>query len=951
MKKKHARSAKKVSEHDCMKNMSDANYQDNLSFLEKIDRISLALQSESDLEKIPHDVLDEVLSIFDCDRAFLLYPCDPDAECWKVPVESCKPDYADHGMLDVDVPMSEEVAKSFRLLLDSDGVVTYGRDAKHPLPPEASRRFGFKSSMAVALYPKVGEAWKFGIHQCSYERSWTAQEERLMLEIGRRLTVALSSMLAFRKLRESEVRYRSFIDMCHEGIWNLDENLRIKFVNTRMCELLGYRADEMMGRPVSDFLFAEDILGHQARLRDWREGSVKSHECRFCKKNGEPLWVLLSSIPLLNAKGEFAGTYGMLTDITQNKVTEQKLQISEERFRLALETARIGLWDWDIRKDHFFVSSTYYSMLGYEPKTGSGDRQEWIERVHPDDRKMVAQKIQTVLTRQADRYTYDARIRHADGNYRWQRVVGFSVELAADGKVARMLGLRMDIDAQKRAEDELRRYKDHLEETVHQRTSELLLARDAAEAANRAKSQFLASMSHELRTPLNAILGFSHLLRQDDALSKDQRENLDIINRSGAHLLTLINDVLEIAKIEAGRVQLENEPFDLGAMVYDVSEMMRLRAEQKGLWLKVDQSSLFPRFIKGDVARLRQILINLVGNAVKFTKDGGVTVWLGGKNDAEQHLLIEIADTGPGINPEDQKRLFRPFVQLSEGMAESGTGLGLSIVKQYVEMMHGTITVESTVGKGTLFKLDLRLEPADANEIRPLVEHSHYNVIGLQGGQRGYKILIAEDQYENQILLSHLMDDLGLEVKVAANGKECVELYERWHPDLIWMDRRMPVMGGVEATRRIRKLPGGDKVKIVAVTASVFKEQRPELMEAGMDDFISKPYAFNEIYESLSKHLGIRFLYESGENSQEAVADNRLTPEMLAVVPEALRQRLYEELTSLDSARIADAVAAIASIDNKLGDLLSRLTDYFAYPTILHVLDVLNGEKPMNDVK
>ena len=948
MKKKRERSIDKVSERDRIENMGDANYRDNLSFFENIDRINRALQSESDFEKMARNVLDEVLSIFDCDRACLLFPCDPDADWWKVSMERNMPGCVCLGMLDVEVPMSAEVAESFRLLLDTDGVVTYGKGAKQPLPPEVSKRFGCKSLMAVALYPKMGGAWQFGVHQCSYERSWTAQEEQLMLEIGRRLTDGLSGMLTFRKLRESEARYRSFIDTCHEGIWNLDENLCTNFVNSRMCELLGCRTDEMLGRPVSDFLFEEDIPGHEEKLQDWREVSLRSHEYRFRKKNGDPLWALLSSIPLFNAKGEFTGTYSMLTDITQNKVTEQKLQISEERFRLALETSRIGLWDWDIRQDRFFVSSTYYSMLGYEPKTGSGDRQEWIERVHPDDRQMVAQRIQTVLTRQADKYTYDARIRHADGDYRWQRVIGFSVELAPDGKVTRMLGLRMDIDAQKRAEDELRRYKDNLEETVQQRTSELLLARDAAEAANRAKSQFLASMSHELRTPLNAILGFSHLMRQDDALSKEQRESLDIINHSGAHLLTLINDVLEIAKIEAGRVQLENEPFDLGAMVYDVSEMMRLRAEQKGLWLKVDQSLLFPRFVKGDVARLRQILINLVGNAVKFTRDGGVSVWLGVKKNARQHLLIEIEDTGPGITPQDQKRLFQPFVQLSEGIAEGGTGLGLSIVKQYVEMMHGTISVESVVGKGTLFRLDLLLEPADECEILPLVEHGHDNVIGLQSGQQSYKILIAEDQFENQILLSRLMDDLGLEVKVVANGKECVELYEQWHPDLIWMDRRMPVMDGVEATRRIRELPGGDKVKIVAVTASVFKEQQPELMEAGMDDFISKPYAFNEIYGCLSKHLGIKLLYES---AKEVAGDDRLTPDMLKVIPEILRQRLYEELINLDSARIADTIAAVGSIDNKLGALLSRLTDCFAYPTILDALDVLNVEKPVNGAK
>ena len=269
------------------------------------------------------------------------------------------------------------------------------------------------------------------------------------------------------------------------------------------------------------------------------------------------------------------------------------------------------------------------------------------------------------------------------------------------------LALVRDITERKRAEEELRRYKDQLEETVQQRTSELLLARDAAETANKAKSVFLANISHELRTPLNAILGFSSLMRREPDVSPSQQERLDIINRSGEYLLTLINDVLEMAKIEAGRLQLESAPFDLGAMVRDVADMMRLRAEEKGLRLLLDQSSAFPRHIKGDEARLRQILINLTANAVKFTSHGGVTIRLGLRRDDRPHLLIEVEDSGVGIKPEDQKRLFQPFVQLGEPAAQKGTGLGLTITRQFVELMGGSIGVASTPGKGSIFRVEL----------------------------------------------------------------------------------------------------------------------------------------------------------------------------------------------------------------------------------------------------
>jgi signal transduction histidine kinase len=254
-------------------------------------------------------------------------------------------------------------------------------------------------------------------------------------------------------------------------------------------------------------------------------------------------------------------------------------------------------------------------------------------------------------------------------------------------------------------------------------------------------------MSHELRTPLNAILGFSSMMRCDPQLTGAQVESLDIINRSGEHLLALINDVLEMAKIEAGRLQLEVAPFDLGTMTRDVTDMMRLRAEQKGLSLRLDQASEFPRVIRGDEARLRQILVNLIGNAVKFTHSGGVTLRLGVRHDQHQHLLIEIEDTGPGISPEDQERIFRPFVQLAEGAEQKGTGLGLAITRQFVDLMGGRIAVESTLGRGALFRVELPVEQADFPAAQPLEQR---DVVGLSPGQPAYRILIAEDQQENQ---------------------------------------------------------------------------------------------------------------------------------------------------------------------------------------------------------
>jgi len=521
----------------------------------------------------------------------------------------------------------------------------------------------------------------------------------------------------------------------------------------------------------------------------------------------------------------------------------------------------------------------------------------------------------------------------------WALVNGVPVFGKADA-VEQVVVSFVDITERKRIEEELGRYKDQLEETVQQRTAELQLARDAAEAANKAKSVFLANMSHELRTPLNAVLGFSNLLRRDPALSSSQREHLDIINRSGEHLLALINDVLEITKIEAGRLGLEIAPFDFGGMVRATAEMMSLRAEGKGLWLQVEMPSDVPRYLRGDEARVRQILINLLGNAVKFTVQGGITIRFDTCRNDRFHLLIEVEDSGPGISVENQKRLFKPFVQLTENGEQKGTGLGLTITKQFVELMGGVIVLESTPGKGSLFRVELPIEPVDAAEVAKSDERAHTEIIGLAPEQPCYRILIAEGQRENRLLLRRLMADIGLKVRMAENGEQCVNLFEEWRPDLIWMDWRMPVVDGKVAARRIRRLPGGEGVKIVAVAASIFPEEQQEMLGAGADDFVRKPYRFDEIYDCLSKQLGVRYVYADVPEVKEM--PTKLTPAMLSIVPTDLRQELRGAVESLDSGRICFVVNKIRALEVELGSTLDRLIKNYDYPAILKALDETN---------
>ncbi len=408
---------------------------------------------------------------------------------------------------------------------------------------------------------------------------------------------------------------------------------------------------------------------------------------------------------------------------------------------------------------------------------------------------------------------------------------------------------------------QLRQRTLELESLVKVRTHELIVAKEHAESANQAKSRFLANMGHELRTPLNAIMGFSELLSMDDNQSKDQYQSLQIINRSGEHLLKLINDILDMAKIEAGNTILNTAPFDLGAMVQDVAQMMRIQADRKHLKLAIEHSSLFPRFIVGDEARLRQIMVNLIGNAIKFTDQGHVLIRIGMKASDSDRLIIEVEDSGIGINAEDQARIFEPFTQLGLQGGSKGTGLGLSITHQFVQMMGGTISVDSTPGKGSVFTLELPVVAANEHDV---IRSDKRGIVStLAPNQASYRILIVEDQEDNQALLSQLLTSVGFQVRVAENGEQGVELFKSWKPHFIWMDKRMPVMDGVTATQHIRALPGGKEVKIVAVTASAFSDERQELLDSGMDDYISKPYRAAEIYECLERHLGVTYLYES----------------------------------------------------------------------------------------
>jgi signal transduction histidine kinase/DNA-binding response OmpR family regulator len=514
----------------------------------------------------------------------------------------------------------------------------------------------------------------------------------------------------------------------------------------------------------------------------------------------------------------------------------------------------------------------------------------------------------------------------------WANLV--QLTLTAAVPVAQILQTLRETLAQSRnTQEELRRYKLHLEQVVDERTAELVVARDQALASNRAKSVFLANMSHELRTPLNAILGFSSLLR-DRGASRQQRHDLDIINRSGEHLLGLINDVLDVAKIEAGRSKLEATPCEVGRLIEDVKDMVMPRALQKGLELRVERLPT-ALLVRTDPSRLRQVLLNLLNNAVKFTDQGSVTLRMKATPAPETGdvlLTFEVEDTGEGIAAVDQDSIFDAFVQASSAKRHEGAGLGLTISRQVVELMGGTIQVESTRGQGSRFRVEIKAEWAQESEVKrgPSLDH----VTTLAEGQPDYRILIVEDQDENWMVLERMLENAGFRVRVAKNGAQGVKEFREWRPRFIWMDLRMPVMDGVEATRLIRACEGGHEVKIAAVTSSGYVSERSEILAAGMDDYVRKPYRPAEIFECMARHLGVRYNVMEGVEEPESVRVGKLATAGLAGLPDELRKELRDALIELNPAQISAAIRHISEKNGALGLMLANSADRYAYSEI-----------------
>jgi PAS domain S-box-containing protein len=686
-----------------------------------------------------------------------------------------------------------------------------------------------------------------------------------------------------------------------EGHWEIDLVTRRHWASSNYYTLLGYspheRGFESMDA-VQALMHPDDHERAMAAARAHLFGNAPHDvELRIRCKDGAYRWFRLRGRAERDADGVALRVSGSIHEIDRQKAAEDALRDVKARFQRAVEGTQDGLWEVDVLRGKMWLSPRLHDLLGY--KVGElHDRHDVMrELVHPDDVAVG----DAAVTRQAEHgksIEFEVRMRCKSGEYRWFRLRG-SPSSDDGGPFTRVSGSMQDVTEARLAKDALVR------------------ASEEAKLANQAKSAFLANMSHEIRTPMNGIVGMATLLL-DTSLNADQREYAETIHSSSQSLLTVINDILDFSKIEAGKLDIESIEMDVRGLVDDVISTLDYQAHAKGLKLAVDVQVDVPRVCLGDPHRIRQCLINLMGNAIKFTRNGQVDVSVSamGTRDARTMMRFEVRDTGIGIAPESVKSLFQPFVQADSSTTRhfGGTGLGLSIVRGLVEMMGGEVGASSQPGEGSTFWFVLPMTDVSATAPR-----ADKPATGTHWAARRYrgKVLLVEDNAVNQKVAQRFLERLGCEVELAENGEQSVRAWEGGQFDVVLMDIQMPVMDGYTATRLIReKECVGRHTPIVALTANALTGQLERCLGAGMDGLLTKPIAIERLREVLDR-------FGLAVPESEALAEKEVAALVTAPAqPPAVDTAQLSELAGEDAEFVQSVVS---SFEKSMAQLLATM--------------------------